>query len=462
MTYITYLKNIARMKKAYGTPLINLIPVIPAHTGIQNDQRHGCRPTQASRTDQALKKQELSHRGQVMEEIHRIINAIYDAAVDPDRWPDALARIERMFNSIASGLYTIDTISGSMTRIHLRGVDRAYADAYIDYFSEHNPWIGIPSLQRLGVVRTDQTLDEYHQAPGFYRKCEYFNEWLMPQNFHHTLGVNLSINSNVITKFYMFRSRREGSFKRDETEQFQLLAGHLTNAVKIGYRLTHRNSQIGVAEHLIDQMRLGIIYLDDDQRILQTNRFAEKILGRRDGLYAKSSSVMARNKEDNKKLTTAIQQAAALHLQRSDEAPRLFSVHRSSGHRAFRVMAIPFPRTQNYFPIQRPAVALLINDPELEPTLAIDELRHRYRLTSSEARLAQQVASGFTLRDAASRSGITYESARTYLKIIFQKTGTRKQSELVRLLLSEGFLEPRRTDFNAGNHQAFEGDTVSQ
>ncbi|MCA1804751.1 MAG: hypothetical protein LC646_05280, partial [Xanthomonadaceae bacterium] len=364
--------------------------------------------------------------------------------------------------SNASGLYTIDTVSGSMSEISLRGVDNAFADTYIDYFSANNPWIGISSLQRPGLIRTDQSLDEYHQAPGLYRKSEYFNEWLKPQDFHHTLGVSLLINNNISTKFYMFRPYREGSFVKDEIDRFQLLVGHLANAVKIGYRLAHRDSQLDETEHLIDQMRLGIIYLDDNQRILQANGFAEKILGRSDGLYAKNNAVMAKNKDDNKKLAMGIQQAAALHQLRSEETPRLFSIRRGSGHRAFRVLAMPFPRSKNLFPLQRPAVALLINDPELEPSLAIEEFRHRYKLTTSEARLAQQIASGFTLRDAASRSGITYESARTYLKIIFQKTDTRKQSELVRLFLSEGFLQPRHNCLDGGNHQDFEGDTVSQ
>ena len=41
------------------------------------------------------------------------------------------------------------------------------------------------------------------------------------------------------------------------------------------------------------------------------------------------------------------------------------------------------------------------------------------------------------LREAAEINGVTYETARWHLKNIFQKTGTVRQSELIRLLLSE-------------------------
>jgi DNA-binding CsgD family transcriptional regulator len=346
-----------------------------------------------------------------VEEIHRVIHEIYGAAVDPDRWPDALVRIEKMFKSTASGLYMIDTAGSSMSEISLRG--------------------------------THQALDKHHQASGFHRNSEHVNNRLSRQDLHHALDISLPISNNISTKFYMIRPRREGSFDKDEIEQFRHLAGHLKNAVKIGYRLARKESLLGGTEHLVDQMRLGIIYLDEHCRILKANRIAEGILERSDGLYTNNNAVIAKNTEDNKMLAMSIRQAVALHLHQSGDTPRLFSIQRSPGHRAFRVTTMPFPRSQNIFPIQRPAVALLINDPELDPSLAIKEFKHRYKLTTSEAGLAQKIASGFTLREAASRLGITYESARTYLKVIFQKTHTRKQSELVRLILSEGFLETR-------------------
>ena len=45
-------------------------------------------------------------------------------------------------------------------------------------------------------------------------------------------------------------------------------------------------------------------------------------------------------------------------------------------------------------------------------------------------------AGASTLAEAAQMMGITLQSARTYSKRIFQKTGTRRQAELVRLLLT--------------------------
>jgi DNA-binding CsgD family transcriptional regulator len=63
-------------------------------------------------------------------------------------------------------------------------------------------------------------------------------------------------------------------------------------------------------------------------------------------------------------------------------------------------------------------------------------LRAAFSLTEAEARLAAQLAAGQDLRAAADKLGITYGTARTRLADIFQRTETRRQTELIKLLLT--------------------------
>ncbi len=69
-----------------------------------------------------------------------------------------------------------------------------------------------------------------------------------------------------------------------------------------------------------------------------------------------------------------------------------------------------------------------------------DALRARYSFSATEARLAQSLSRGVPLREAADTAGLTYETARWHLKGIFQKTGTARQTDLVRLLLADYWL----------------------
>ena len=67
---------------------------------------------------------------------------------------------------------------------------------------------------------------------------------------------------------------------------------------------------------------------------------------------------------------------------------------------------------------------------------SIDLLQYHFSLTPAEARLALHLVTGETLRSAAVKLGISYETARTCLKKIFNKTGTCRQAELVIVILT--------------------------
>jgi DNA-binding CsgD family transcriptional regulator len=60
-----------------------------------------------------------------------------------------------------------------------------------------------------------------------------------------------------------------------------------------------------------------------------------------------------------------------------------------------------------------------------------DFLENSFRLTHAEARLVVHLVQGTSLKSSAEALGIRYETARSYLKSAFLKTGTHRQAELV-------------------------------
>ena len=60
-----------------------------------------------------------------------------------------------------------------------------------------------------------------------------------------------------------------------------------------------------------------------------------------------------------------------------------------------------------------------------------DSLKKRFNLTPAEARLVVYLVQGTSLKSSAQALGVTYETARTCLKSVFQKTGTHRQPQLV-------------------------------
>ena len=60
-----------------------------------------------------------------------------------------------------------------------------------------------------------------------------------------------------------------------------------------------------------------------------------------------------------------------------------------------------------------------------------DFIEKRFDLSPAQARLVSHLVARVSLKSSAKVLGITYETVRTYLKSIFEKTGTHRQAELV-------------------------------
>ena len=81
------------------------------------------------------------------------------------------------------------------------------------------------------------------------------------------------------------------------------------------------------------------------------------------------------------------------------------------------------------------AVLLRLIDPADAPLPDPAALRTQFGFTPAESALALDILAGNDLAESARRRGITRNTARVHLRRLFEKTGTRRQAELMRLLL---------------------------
>lgn len=82
-----------------------------------------------------------------------------------------------------------------------------------------------------------------------------------------------------------------------------------------------------------------------------------------------------------------------------------------------------------------PIVLLRLIDPVSARPPAKEALQAQFGLTATEAAFALEMLAGNDLAASAARRGITLNTARAHLRRIFEKTETRRQAALMRLLL---------------------------
>jgi DNA-binding CsgD family transcriptional regulator len=81
-------------------------------------------------------------------------------------------------------------------------------------------------------------------------------------------------------------------------------------------------------------------------------------------------------------------------------------------------------------------VAIFVVDPSAAADPSPEQLRAQFGLTAAEAAFACAIVSGEGLRECARAIGIAEATARTHLHRIFEKTGTKRQAQLVRVILA--------------------------
>jgi DNA-binding CsgD family transcriptional regulator len=111
-------------------------------------------------------------------------------------------------------------------------------------------------------------------------------------------------------------------------------------------------------------------------------------------------------------------------------------ISRPSMRRPLSLIVAPFKAKAGWFQAPPSGAIVLVRDPEHAAPVPEDWLRQLFGLTLAEAALTTHIARGHGLKAAAERLGIARSTANTHLQRVFEKTQTRRQAELVRLINS--------------------------
>lgn len=368
---------------------------------------------------------------------HATIEKIYEAALDPSQWRTVLQALQEQLSSDAAGLYRQNAVTHAFESVQLIGFDKVYQDAYRQHFAALNPWFGPERLMRPGLTLTEQSLDAHYNCRDWLTRTEFYNDWMAPQGFQHRMGGTLYADGDTYVNFTFLRSSAAGPFGEEEIRWQRMIGDHLRQALRINKYLENANLALQASATVFDRLRCGLIFLDHRRRVSLANTYAQRLLDERDGLLLSHGTLKAASHEQNGKLEAMIEQALTNTRRTPPPAPARLTISRRGGRRSLTLLAISISRHQSIFASERLAVALFVCDPEHRLRIDKRYLEQRYGLNRHEAGIVRCLSQSRDLRSAAKELGLSYETARWYLKQAFEKTGSHTQADLVRLVLSD-------------------------
>lgn len=219
------------------------------------------------------------------------------------------------------------------------------------------------------------------------------------------------------------------------------LAPHMALARRLDVRLSERRRDTEALLAAFDHLALGVVLLTASGRVSYLSRSAAESLELAPGF----SDPDAAGSEAADPRTLAWRRLVG--ADRDWRRGALALAHPSDG-RSLQLMAAPFGWSDRAGVLgRRFARAVFIGDPKRRTGDPIGVLNEIYGLTPGETRLTLLLLSDCSLEESARLLGISRSTVRSVLKRIFEKTGTNRQSGLVRLMLT-GFAQVRPGDRN--------------
>ncbi len=362
-----------------------------------------------------------------------VVDRLYDAVADLDKWPAFLQSATNLFAARGAQVGHHDLVNNrlSFSLVHGYNWSAAHMQRYESLMSE-DPRIPYFSANPFKPVHCRMSLsDEQLHASRVYR------EVLSVGGVEYSLGVNLVEDLRALTFFLVLRDRDQAPFTDHDCELLAILIPHLNRALKLQRDLGLIEFGRSAAFDALDSMALAIIIVDAEARIKFSNEAAQRLIDANDGLRSVGQRLIVDGGGGDGIATRARRLIRSVSSGRTLPG-EAFQVARPSGHDPYSVPVSALWGNHLRFGwsmANEPFAIVYIRDPDRPEETRAEILQRLYGLPPSQARLAELLANGCTLNDAALQLGITVASARQYLKLVFQKTGTHRQAELVRKIL---------------------------
>ena len=359
-----------------------------------------------------------------------LLPAIYEAATNPSRWPDAFAQVVRLLGG-HSGLIFSHQATPEQQGIWVpyqcsdEGL-RRYAERYhaFDIWMQRGHELGF--FVSGNIITSDDLLPRKEfLASVFYR------EHLVLDDIHDLCAGVLHDGSEPdipTVHVAIYRPKAMPLFGEVEKALLAALIPHLREATRVGFRIATLERRVGIMQSAVETISPPLMLLDKQGMVVFANDRAQEFLTANNLLRVVAGRLVVEGGQQAKL-------DALLKEKRTEET--MLGITRPSEKHSVWLIRVPMVLEGNTPPdARRPNMALMIHDATTIDTLDLRGFAKIHGLTPAETRIMPLLLEHMSLPPVSQELGVSTHTVRSQLRSILGKTGARRQAELVRMLMS--------------------------
>ncbi|HWL21060.1 MAG TPA: helix-turn-helix transcriptional regulator [Bradyrhizobium sp.] len=359
-----------------------------------------------------------------------LIATIYDAAIDPELWPQVLEGIRDFICGCAANFYWQDVSKENAGIFHCVGIDPSYLDSYFETYTRLNPLYPAAAFFTPGeVFGSDAVLPRQDLL-----QTRFYDEWMRPQGMVDSLCANLEKSVDSVAALAVIRGERDGPVDDEAKRRMRLVVPHMIRASSISHVVAEHMRGKAVLTDALDRLAAGVLLVDAAGRTIFANAAAGHLLNAGQLLRNGPAGLTATNLAANRALRSALRSlsqhgavfdTAGASILLSPEQNECWLAH---------VLPLTSGARQASAARHSAVAAVFVRKASLDTPSPLEMITRLYNLTGTEVRVLQAIVATGGVPDVAAALGISESTVRSHLKRLFDKTSTHRQADLVKLV----------------------------
>jgi DNA-binding CsgD family transcriptional regulator len=365
--------------------------------------------------------------------VSELIAGIYDAALEHERWPTVLRQIADFVGGHSATIFAKEVAKQEGFVAYESGeIGEHYKKSYFEKYVTLDPATTGHFFAEVDEPMSTEDLVPYDE----FVQSQFYLEWAKPQGLVDFVASVLDKSLTSAAMFGVFRHARHGIVDEETRRRMRLIVPHIRRSVLIGRVIDLKTSEAQTFSGIFDHLATAMCLVDGTSRIVHANAAGLALLTSGDTLRSVGGKLEAVDQNINAELHKIFQDASegetalgvkGIAVPLSDRSGARLVAHvlplngglRAKEGRAFQATAAIFIK-----PVQIVGQA----PPEI--------IAKAFKLTPTELRIMLAIVEVGGVPEVSIALGVAESTVKTHLSRLYEKTGAKRQADLVKIFAS--------------------------